>query len=108
MGLDSSVALVTDGRFSGATRGASIGHVSPEAARGGPLAFVKEGDSIAIDIEAGTLTLEVEDAVLGSRKAGWAPPPPKVAGGWLARYGSQVSSASAGAVLAVEEKDHVR
>jgi len=108
MGLDASVALVTDGRFSGATRGASIGHVSPEAARGGPLAFVKEGDSIAIDIEAGTLTLEVPDSLLGSRKTGWAPPPPKVAGGWLARYASQVSSASAGAVLAVEEKDHVR
>ncbi len=106
MGLDSSVALVTDGRFSGATRGASVGHVSPEAARGGPLALVEEGDTISIDIDGGTLTLDVPDTVLASRKAGWSPPAPKIASGWLARYARQVSSASSGAVLSAEENGH--
>jgi dihydroxy-acid dehydratase len=99
MGLDQSVALVTDGRFSGATRGASIGHVSPEAARGGSIALVRDGDRISIDIDAGTLTLEVADDTLASRRAAWTPPPPKATSGYLARYASQVSSASAGAVL---------
>jgi dihydroxy-acid dehydratase len=106
MGLGASVALVTDGRFSGATRGACIGHVSPEAARGGPLALVEEGDTISIDIDAGTLTLDVPDSVLASRKAGWTPPAPKIASGWLARYARQVSSASVGAVLSPEENGH--
>jgi dihydroxy-acid dehydratase len=106
MRLDSSVALVTDGRFSGATRGASVGHVSPEAARGGPLALVEEGDTILIDIDGGTLTLDVPDTVLASRKAGWTPPAPKIASGWLARYARQVSSASSGAVLSAEENGH--
>ena len=106
MGLDSSVALVTDGRFSGATRGASVGHVSPEAARGGPLALVEEGDTISIDIDSGTLTLDAPDTVLASRKAGWTPPAPKIASGWLARYARQVSSASTGAVLSADENGH--
>ncbi|OGD22164.1 MAG: dihydroxy-acid dehydratase [Candidatus Aminicenantes bacterium RBG_16_63_16] len=108
MGLDQSVALVTDGRFSGATRGASVGHVSPEAERGGPIAFVEDGDWILLDIEAGNLSLEVPDDVLQSRKAGWLPPPPKFSTGYLARYASLVSSASLGAVLSPRENGHAR
>jgi dihydroxy-acid dehydratase len=106
MGLDRSVALVTDGRFSGATRGASIGHVSPEASRGGPIALVEEGDWISIDIEGGTLSIEVADEVLRSRKAVWTAPPPKITTGYLARYASLVSSASGGAVLEAQENTH--
>jgi dihydroxy-acid dehydratase len=101
MGLDAEVALITDGRFSGATRGASIGHVSPEAAEGGPIAFVQDGDLIAIDMNSGTLTLKVEAAELERRKAGWVSPPPKIGQGYLARYARFVSSASEGAVLKV-------
>ncbi len=104
MGLDRSVALVTDGRFSGATRGASIGHVSPEAGRGGPIALVENGDWIAIDIDGGTLSLEVPDEVLASRRAAWTPPPPKIKTGYLERYASLVSSASTGAILSTQEK----
>ncbi|HEY8391730.1 MAG TPA: dihydroxy-acid dehydratase [Capillibacterium sp.] len=99
MGLDAEVALVTDGRFSGATRGAAIGHVSPEAAEGGPIALIREGDLIAIDIEKGTLTLQVDEAELQRRKAEWVAPPPKINQGYLARYARFVSSASEGAVL---------
>lgn len=99
MGLGEEVALVTDGRFSGVTRGASIGHVSPEAADGGPLALVAEGDAILIDIPNRCLTLEVDEAELARRRAAWTPPPPRVETGYLARYARMVTSASTGAIL---------
>ncbi len=99
MGLGSSVALITDGRFSGASRGASIGHVSPEAAVGGPIALVEEGDIIKIDINANKITLDVSDEVLAERKAKWQPREPKVTTGYLARYASLVTSANTGAIL---------
>jgi dihydroxy-acid dehydratase len=99
MGLDKDVALITDGRFSGATRGASIGHVSPEAASGGPIGLVEEGDRIAIDIPAHTITLKVSDEELSRRKAAWVCPEPKIKTGYLARYARLVSSADRGAVL---------
>lgn len=99
MGLDADVALITDGRFSGATRGASIGHVSPEAASGGPIAFVKEGDIISIDMKACTLSVEVSPEEFENRKKEWVCPPPKIDKGYLARYAKFVSSASEGAVL---------
>lgn len=103
MGLGSSVALITDGRFSGASRGASIGHVSPEAAVGGPIALVEEGDNIKIDINNNTLTLDVPDDVLAARKAAWKPRQPKVTTGYLARYASMVTSANRGAVLEINQ-----
>nr|WP_326127691.1 dihydroxy-acid dehydratase [uncultured Oscillibacter sp.] len=99
MGLDKDVALITDGRFSGATRGASIGHVSPEAASGGPIGLVEEGDMIAIDIPAHTITLKVSGQELERRKAAWVCPEPKIKTGYLARYARLVSSADRGAVL---------
>jgi len=99
MGLGESVALITDGRFSGATRGASIGHVSPEAAAGGNIALVHEGDMIAIDIEAHTIELKVSDEELAARKAAWVCPEPKIKTGYLARYAKLVSSADKGAIL---------
>ncbi|MDD3824539.1 MAG: dihydroxy-acid dehydratase [Anaerolineae bacterium] len=99
MGLGEEVALVTDGRFSGVTRGASIGHVSPEAADGGPLALVAEGDTILIDIPNRSLTLEVDEAELDRRRAAWTPPPLRVQTGYLARYARMVTSASTGAIL---------
>ena len=99
MGLGESVALITDGRFSGATRGASIGHVSPEAAAGGPIALVEEGDRIAIDIRANTIELKVDEATLAARKAVWACPEPKIKTGYLARYAKLVTSADKGAIL---------
>ena len=102
MGLGSTVALITDGRFSGASRGASIGHVSPEAAVGGPIALVKEGDRIRIDIPANRLELLVDDAELERRRAEWQPREPKVTTGYLARYASLVTDASKGAVLSVK------
>jgi dihydroxy-acid dehydratase len=98
-GLDKDVALITDGRFSGATRGASIGHVSPEAAEGGPIALVQEGDSIKIDIENCTLDLLVSEQELASRRAAWQPLTTKITTGYLARYAKLVTSASTGAVL---------
>jgi dihydroxy-acid dehydratase len=98
-GLGESVALVTDGRFSGGTRGACIGHVSPEAAAGGPIALVEPGDMIEVDIPSRKLTLCVDDATLAKRKADWKRPSPKVDHGYLARYASQVTSADTGAVL---------
>lgn len=99
MGLGSSVALITDGRFSGASRGASIGHVSPEAAVGGPIAFVEEGDIIKIDIPNMTLDLAVSEEELEARKAKWQPREPKVTTGYLARYASMVTSGNCGAIL---------
>ena len=99
MGLDKDVALITDGRFSGATRGASIGHVSPEAASGGPIGLVEEGDLIAIDIPAHTITLKVDEATLAARKAKWVCPEPKIKTGYLSRYAKLVSSADKGAIL---------
>ena len=98
-GLGESVALITDGRFSGATRGACIGHVSPEAAAGGPIALVQRGDSISIDIPNRKLELEVPEAELAKRRAAWKCPPPKINYGYLARYASMVTSADTGAVL---------
>ena len=99
MGLGESVALITDGRFSGATRGASIGHVSPEAASGGNIALVEEGDIISIDIPACRIELKVSDEELARRKAAWVCPEPKVKTGYLARYAKLVSSADKGAIL---------
>ncbi|MDN5344304.1 MAG: dihydroxy-acid dehydratase [Clostridia bacterium] len=99
MGLDSSVALITDGRFSGASRGASIGHVSPEAAAGGLIALVEEGDTIAIDIEVGKLELKVPEGEISRRRANWQPLPPKITSGYLARYARLVTSGAKGAVL---------
>jgi dihydroxy-acid dehydratase len=98
-GLGESVALVTDGRFSGATRGLMVGHVAPEAARGGPLAAVHDGDVIAIDVEAGTLDVELSAEEIAERMAAWAPPPPPFDFGVFARYRALVGSASEGAVL---------
>ena len=99
MGLDEKVALITDGRFSGATRGAALGHVSPEAAGGGLIGLVQEGDEIEIDIANRTLTLHVSDTEIARRREGWTPNPPKIQTGWLARYARMVTSASEGAVL---------
>ena len=99
MGLDSTVALITDGRFSGASRGASIGHVSPEAAVGGPIALVEEGDIISIDIPANKLEMKVSDEELAARKAKWQPREPRVTDGYLHRYASLVTSGNRGAVL---------
>ena len=101
MGLGESVALITDGRFSGATRGAAIGHVSPEAADGGTIALVEEGDLISIDIPACKIELKVADEVLAQRRARWTAPEPKVKTGYLARYAKLVSSADKGAILRV-------
>ena len=105
MGLGSSVALITDGRFSGASRGASIGHVSPEAAVGGPIALVEEGDIISIDIPNYKLELKVPDDELARRKAAWKPRKPKITDGYLARYAALVTSGNRGAVLKVPGED---
>jgi dihydroxy-acid dehydratase len=99
LGLDKDVALITDGRFSGATRGASIGHVSPEAAEGGPIAAVQEGDIIEIDINNCSLNVTLSDEEIKNRLAQWTPPVPRVTRGYLARYARLVTSASTGAVL---------
>jgi len=99
MGLDESVALITDGRFSGATRGASIGHISPEAAKGGPIALLIEGDRISFDIDAGTINVQIHEKELERRRKTWRAPLPRVRDGYLARYAKLVSSASKGAVL---------
>ena len=99
MKLDEDVALITDGRFSGATRGAAIGHVSPEAAAGGLIALVEEGDQIAIDIPKGTICLLVDEETLNKRKAQWVKPEPNIKEGWLHRYQRMVTSGSKGAVL---------
>ncbi|ADU23336.1 MULTISPECIES: dihydroxy-acid dehydratase [Ruminococcus] len=102
MGLGSTVALITDGRFSGATRGAAIGHVSPEAALGGNIALVEEGDIIAIDINAHSIQLKVSDEELAERRKNWTPREPKIKTGYLARYASLVTSANRGAVLEIK------
>ena len=99
MGLGSTVALITDGRFSGASRGASIGHVSPEAAVGGPIALVEEGDIISIDIDNHQLNVLVSDEEMAAGKAKWQPREPKVTTGYLARYASLVTSGDKGAIL---------
>ena len=101
MGLGSTVALITDGRFSGASRGASIGHVSPEAAVGGPIALIEEGDIIKIDIPANTINVDVSDEVLAERKKNWTPREPKINSGYLARYRQLVTSGNRGAVLEI-------
>jgi len=98
-GLDRQVALITDGRFSGATKGASLGHCSPEAAVGGPIALVREGDTISIDINAYSIKLEVSDEELAKRRSAWKAPEPKVKTGYLSRYAKLVSSADTGAIL---------
>ncbi|MBP1536209.1 MAG: dihydroxy-acid dehydratase [Ruminococcus sp.] len=102
MGLGSTVALITDGRFSGATRGAAIGHVSPEAAMGGNIALVEEGDIISIDINAHSIQLKISDEELEARRAKWVPREPKIKTGYLARYASLVTSANRGAVLEIK------
>ncbi|MEF3168930.1 MAG: dihydroxy-acid dehydratase [Deltaproteobacteria bacterium] len=99
MGLGKKVALITDGRFSGGSQGAVIGHISPEAAEGGPIALVEEGDLISIDIPSRRLTLLVDDAELERRRAVWAPKPPKITQGYLGRYARMVSSGASGAVF---------
>ena len=103
MGLGSSVALITDGRFSGASRGASIGHVSPEAAVGGPIGLIKEGDIIKINIPEMTLNVDVSDEEMARRKEAWTPREPKVTTGYLARYASMVTSGNKGATLEINE-----
>ena len=103
MGLGSSVALITDGRFSGASRGASIGHVSPEAAVGGPIAFVEEGDIISINIPELKLDIKVSDEEMAKRRANWQPKEPKVTTGYLARYTEMVTSGNRGAILEIKK-----
>ena len=103
MGLGSTVALITDGRFSGATRGAAIGHVCPEAAMGGPIAFVQEGDIISIDINNHSIELKVSDEELAERKKNWVPKEPKIKTGYAARYASLVTSANKGAILEIKK-----
>jgi dihydroxy-acid dehydratase len=98
-GLGESVALITDGRFSGGTRGACIGHVSPEAAVGGPIGLVKEGDIIAIDIPNHSINVKVSDEELAARKQQWKPRPPRITTGYLAKYATMATSADTGAVL---------
>ncbi len=105
MGLGSSVALITDGRFSGASRGASIGHVSPEAAVGGPIALIEEGDIISIDIPNLKLEVKVSDEEMQARKAKWQPRQPKVTTGYLARYAAMVTSGNRGAILEIPKAD---
>jgi len=99
IGMDKEVALITDGRFSGGTRGAAIGHCSPEAAEGGPIALVKDGDIIEIDIPAQQLRLHLSDEEIAKRRAQWKPLPPKIQSGYMYRYSQMVSSASTGAVF---------
>ena len=97
-GLGEEVALITDGRFSGATHGLMVGHVAPEAARGGPLAALREGDTIVIDVDGREVRVELSDDEIAARMAGWTPPPPRYATGVMAKYAALVSSASEGAI----------
>ena len=100
-GLGTKVALITDGRFSGASRGISIGHISPEAAEGGPIALVENGDTIEIDLPNRTINLQVADEVLEARRAGLPVFEPKIKRGWLARYSALVTNASQGGVMKI-------
>jgi len=102
LGLGDSVALITDGRFSGGTRGPCIGHISPEAAQGGPIALVQDGDRVSLDIPARKLELLVDEATLEARRKNWVAPPPKIKTGWLARYAKVVTSAHTGAVTTAD------
>ena len=102
MGLGEKVALVTDGRFSGATRGACVGHVSPEAAEGGPIGLVRDGDPITIDVEARSLTLDVPDAELALRREAFRPKRKDVRSSWLRRYAHLVTNAAKGAVMRMD------
>ncbi len=102
LGLGDSVALITDGRFSGGTRGPCIGHISPEAAEGGPIALIEDGDTIVLDIPHRRLDLQVDEATLATRRASWKAPEPKIKTGWLARYAKVVTSAYTGAVTTAE------
>jgi dihydroxy-acid dehydratase len=102
LGLGDSVALITDGRFSGGTRGPCIGHISPEAAVGGPIALVEDGDRIRLDIASRRLELLVDEAILETRRAAWRKPEPKIKKGWLARYAAVVTSANTGAICRAE------
>jgi dihydroxy-acid dehydratase len=102
LGLGDSVALVTDGRFSGGTRGPCIGHISPEAAEGGPIALVEEGDRILLDIPKRRLELLIDDETLAARRGNWQPPAPKIKTGWLARYAKVVTSANTGAITTAD------
>jgi dihydroxy-acid dehydratase len=97
-GLGDSVALITDGRFSGGTHGLMIGHIAPEAALGGPIGLIEDGDEIVIDVDRNALDLDVPDAILAERRARWRPRPPQYAGGVMAKYAALVSTASEGAV----------
>lgn len=99
MGLGTSVALLTDGRFSGGTQGACIGHISPEAANGGPIGLIEEGDIITIDIPNNTLKVELDDATLATRREAWQEPKAKITTGYVARYAKMVTSGATGAVL---------
>ena len=99
MGMTDKVALLTDGRFSGGTRGPCIGHISPEAMEGGTIAFVKDGDEIEIDIPNRKIELKVASEELNKRKASWKPPEPKIKKGWLSRYAKVVTSANTGAIV---------
>jgi dihydroxy-acid dehydratase len=102
LGLGDSVALVTDGRFSGGTRGPCIGHISPEAAEGGPIALVEDGDGILLDIPERRLELLVDEQILAVRRERWKVPEPKIRSGWLARYAKVVTSAYTGAITTAE------
>jgi dihydroxy-acid dehydratase len=102
LGLGRDVALITDGRFSGGTQGAAIGHVSPEAAAGGPIALIREGDLIEIDIPRKKLSLQVSREELARRRKSWKPQPPKIKSGYAYRYAQLVTSGSAGAVFREE------
>lgn len=99
MGLGAKVALITDGRFSGASRGISIGHMSPEAAEGGPLAFVQDGDIIDVDMDGRKINLQISDEEFAKRRESWVEFQPKIQTGYLARYTKMVTNASAGAIL---------
>jgi dihydroxy-acid dehydratase len=99
MGLGESVVLLTDGRFSGGTRGPCIGHISPEAAEGGPIAIVRNGDRIVLDIPGRTLQIKLSKAEIKKRLAKWKPRKPKITSGWLARYAQVVTSANTGAIV---------
>jgi dihydroxy-acid dehydratase len=102
LGLGDSVALITDGRFSGGTRGPCVGHISPEAAVGGPIALIEEGDMVRLDIPNRSLELQVNDEILEQRRADWSPPEPKIKTGWLARYAKVVTSANTGAICTAD------